>query len=414
MNNIMTQICRYLADAGHEVTLYLIDEYPHFHPNADSYKPLNFELKEYPLKKTEIVTKDRNELRAEFGRYDYLLGIEYAPAIALRIGKPLNVFYSAATDLSHYPFSEYAYFTGSTWKTEEKYLADLQFQGIKNACNLSMNMAPLPIENALKRIGYSGKRFEALPYLYTGFWRDKDVLEKSVLKQEFDKVRSSFDVLLFHHIRHEWGVNTDEVHKKGNDKLINALADIKQRLKGKKVGLITFEYGNSRLDSKKYVEECGLTENVVWFPVSNRKDYMYGISVSDICVGQLHHNMITYTSFAEYVVLKKPVIQWYDDTDEIREKLPFFAVKSQLELNDRLLDIAQNPDAGYIKDKVETSFHWLETDNVEKPLKAILADLNAGHRSLKFKSDMMELKFRISLFIDKLIYRLYLKPFAKL
>ena len=172
----------------------------YFHPTADSYEPLNFKLREYPLKKTEIVTMSRATLRSEFGQYDYLMGIEYAPAIAMRIGKPLNVFYSAATDLSHYPFSEYQYATGAVWKTEEKYLADLQFYGIKYAHNISMNMAPLPIENALIKIGFKGHRFEALPYLYMRLWANNEVLNKSNLKATLDEVRSRFDVLIFHHI----------------------------------------------------------------------------------------------------------------------------------------------------------------------------------------------------------------------
>lgn len=405
----MTQICRYLADEGHDVTLYLIDEYPHFHPYADSYKPLNFTIREYPLKKTEIVTKSRKELKAEFGGYDYLIGIEYAPAIAMRIGKPLNVFYSAATDLSHYPFSEYSYMTGSTWKTEEKYLSELQFSGIKNTPNISMNMAPLPIERALKRIGFKGRRFEALPYLYTRFWREDEVLGKSAAKSAFDKVRSAFDILIFHHIRHEWGDDTDEVHRKGNDKLFLALKNLKEKLPDRKVGLITFEYGNSQENSKALSVELGLEEDVTWFPVSNRKDYMYGISVSDICVGQLYHNMITYTSFAEYVVLKKPVIQWYRHDENVTSSLPFFAVGSQQELNDKLLFIAGNLNDESIRLKTESSFQWLETDNVKKPLKAILEDLKVSRRNLFFLSNWMELKFKMRIFIDKLIYQLYLK-----
>ena len=409
----MAQTCRYLADEGHDVTLYLINEYAHFHPTADSYEPLNFKLKEYPLNKTEIVTMSRAALKSEFGQYDYLMGIEYAPAIAMRIGKPLNVFYSAATDLSHYPFSEYQYATGAVWKTEEKYLADLQFYGIKYAHNISMNMAPLPIENALIKIGFKGHRFEALPYLYMKLWENKEVLKQSTLKATFDEVRSRFDVLIFHHIRHEWGEDTDEVHQKGNDKLLHALKYLKVNSGNKRVGLITFEYGNSINKSKQLIKKLNLEDNVVWFPVNKRRDYMYGISIADVCVGQLHHNMITYTSFAEYVALKKPILQWYKGSEELINKLPFFSVSSQDELNAKLFYIINNKDGSNVIEKSIDSFKWLELENVEIPLKAIFEDLKLKLKSQSIMSDLLEMKYKLCILIDKIIYRFYTKPFAK-
>ncbi len=405
----MAQTCRYLADEGHDVTLYLINEYAHFHPTADSYQPLNFKLKEYPLTKTEIVTLSRATLKSEFGQYDYLMGIEYAPAIAMRIGKPLNVFYSAATDLSHYPFSTYRYASGSTWETEERYLADLQFYGIKYAHNISMNIAPLPIENALIKIGFKGRRFEALPYLYMNLWNDNEVLKQSILKSTFDEVRNRFDLLIFHHIRHEWGEDTDEVHQKGNDKLLHALNHLKANAGTKRIGLITFEYGNSVNKSKALIHELNLEENVVWFPVNKRRDYMYGISIADVCVGQLHHNMITYTSFAEYVALKKPVIQWFNALDTERIKLPFFAVSSQEELNIQLEFIAGNTTNELVLKKTEESFSWLETENVQKPLTAIRKDLLTRTKSEYTKSTLMELKYQFYYFLDKIIFRIKAK-----
>ncbi len=401
----MSQTCRYLADDGHDVTLYLINEYAHFHPSSDSYSDLNFKLREFPLKKTEIVTMSRRQLKEEFGQYDYLMGIEYAPAIAMRIGKPLNIFYSAATDLSHYPFSEYSYVSGATWKTEEKYLADLQFMGIRYARNISMNMAPLPIENALIKIGFKGHRFEALPYLYMKLWRHSEVLQQSILKQAFDRVRGLYDILIFHHIRHEWGADTDEVHQKGNDKLIRAIHYLKQIKSNQRVGLITFEYGNSIHKTKQLIEDLELKENVVWFPVNKRRDYMYCIAKADVCVGQLHHNMITYTSFAEYVVLKKPVIQWFKASDAEREKLPFFAVSSQEELNTKLEFISANIRQELIVKKADESLQWLETENVQKPLAAIRKDLLMGSYQMNFQSNFMELKYQFYLFLDKIIFR---------
>jgi len=408
MNNIMAQTCRYLADEGHDVTLYLINEYAHFHPTADSYQPLNFKLKEYSLKKTEIVTMSRAALKSEFGPYDYLMGIEYAPAIAMRIGKPLNVFYSAATDLSHYPFSEYKYASGATWKTEEKYLADLQFYGIKYAHNISMNMAPMPIENALIKIGFKGHRFAALPYLYMQLWDNKEVLKASTLKSAFDEVRSRYDILIFHHIRHEWGEDTDEVHQKGNDKLLLALNNLKANSGSKRVGLITFDYGNSINKSKQLIKELNLEDNVVWFPVNKRRDYMYGISIADICVGQLHHNMITYTSFAEYVALKKPIIQWFKASEDERSKLPFFAVSSQEELNEKLIYISTHIDDSTVTAKVIESFNWLEKENIEAPLNAIRRDMKLQSKQINWFSLILEFRFRLFVMLDKLLFRLNL------
>ncbi|MDI1235275.1 MAG: hypothetical protein PSX81_13420 [bacterium] len=410
----MAQTCRYLADEGHDVTLYLINEYAHFHPTADSYQPLNFKLKEYPLTKTEIVTLSRATLKSEFGQYDYLMGIEYAPAIAMRIGKPLNVFYSAATDLSHYPFSTYRYATGSTWETEERYLADLQFYGIKYAHNISMNIAPLPIENALIKIGFKGRRFEALPYLYMNLWNDKEVLKQSILKSTFDEVRNRFDLLIFHHIRHEWGEDTDEVHQKGNDKLLYALNHLKANAGTKRIGLITFEYGNSVNKSKALIHELNLEENVVWFPVNKRRDYMYGISIADVCVGQLHHNMITYTSFAEYVALKKPVIQWFNALDTERIKLPFFAVSSQEELNKTLFYICSHHNDLSILEKANESFNWLEIENVQKPLSAINNDIQIISHKSGFKSFILEFRYKLFLIIDKILFKVKLNAILNL
>jgi hypothetical protein len=404
MNNIMAQTSSYLADLGHDVTLYLIDEYAHFHPYADSYKDLNYKIKQFPLKKTEIVTIKRDLLINEFGHYDYLIGIEYAPAIALRIGKCLNVFYSAATDLSDYPFSKYKYLTGKKWKTEEKYLAELQFKGIKNAIGISMNIAPLPIENALKKIEPKGKRFNALPYVYLKKWEDSESLKKSILKEKFDNIRAKYDILIFHHIRHEWGDNIDEVHKKGNNLILESLSFLIKKYKEKKIGLITFEYGTSVGNSRDLIKKLKLDNNVEWIGISNRKDYMYGISIADICVGQLYHNLITYTSCIEYITLKKPVIQWFNGELNNNEH-HFFAINSQESLNETFVKIIDKLNTEFINLKTTAAYNWLIEDNVKKPILYIESDLNnSQNRNFRFIF-FLELKFKFLLLMDKIIFK---------
>lgn len=38
MNHMLFQIQRYLVDEGHDVTLFLLEEFDHFLPSADTYR----------------------------------------------------------------------------------------------------------------------------------------------------------------------------------------------------------------------------------------------------------------------------------------------------------------------------------------------------------------------------------------
>ena len=93
MNNMLFQIGRYLIDDKHTVTFYMLDEFEHFLPEADTfqnietYKIITLGWNADVFNKITV-----NQIKSLFSNYDYLIGTDLAPAFLFKAGLKLNLY----------------------------------------------------------------------------------------------------------------------------------------------------------------------------------------------------------------------------------------------------------------------------------------------------------------------------------
>ncbi len=315
MNNIPSVTARALIDKGYDVTIFFLSEYNHFKIEADSHEPI-ISLKKINLgwDRDDLLKLTKKQIRDKINGFDFYIGVEWAPSILWKAGIKLNMFYAIGTDLTHYPFYELNRFPPPVWLLKLHLLAKQQFYGIKYADFLSMNNAPEVMEKQRRKINPLGKRIVGIPYLYTPQYT-QEYLNKSQYKKEFDQIRSEFDFVIFHHVRHEWVAAKNTIHDKGNDILFHSIKELKTIYREKKIALITIDYGTDTDKSKELIDKLELTDSVKWFPKMEKKHLLYGLKISDVFVGQLADAFPAYTSLYEALAMGKTIIHKGDEND---------------------------------------------------------------------------------------------------
>src|SRR5687767_12288131 len=92
---------------GHEVTLFLMEEYAHFYPENDAYGEIeNIRIVELPWKHKELFKIEKKEIQAVLGGFDFYVACEFGPAFLFKAGIKTDIFIPIGTDLIDYPFEK--------------------------------------------------------------------------------------------------------------------------------------------------------------------------------------------------------------------------------------------------------------------------------------------------------------------
>lgn len=112
---------------------------------------------------------------------------------------------------------------------------------------------------AARRLQLPEYRF--VPHAILEYWRD-EVREAASLRKTLSE-NGKFDFLIFHPTRQHWSKANNPNWEKGNDILIRGFA---QFAKNERPGarLIMVEWGETLLESKRLIEELGLSSHVKW------------------------------------------------------------------------------------------------------------------------------------------------------
>ncbi len=375
MNNIPSVIARVLLDKGYNVTIFLIDEYGHFLPEADAQEPIKG-LKTVTLNwsREELINLSSKEIKKAIGGYDFYIGVEWAPAITWKAGIKLDIFYVMGTDLSDYPFYKMEYkWLPKVWQLKYYLVAKHQYFGIKYTQTISMNTASNYLESKLTLVQPKGNRIIGIPYLYLPQY-NANYIEKSTYKTVFDNIRNDNDFVIFHHVRHEWLSNKGSIHDKGNDKLLQALQQLIEANKEIKIALITLEYGIDTEASKVLCKILNIEKNVHWLPKMNKKDLLYGMHISDVFVGQLTHQFPAYTSLYEAIAMKKLVI--HNGPPLQKDSYPCVNANSTQSIFEGIHQCI-NHQIDYNKLGNE-AFNWLYKNGFELPVNSVLNSINTA------------------------------------
>lgn len=383
-NNILFSIARHLRDRGHDVTLCLMDyeyyEAPHFHPSCDTFD-LDYQsytrVLEWGLGKA-FSTYDFKKVRADLDRYDYVIGTGSTPAFLAKIGRPLDMFIPWGADLWESPFNFPPFNRRSVRSLFE--FPYWQRQGVKDCKVVLSDVSPI-VEPALDRLKWKGHRIVGqAPMPYGPLYKPGNLArfeDRCAWFHVVRELRARTDVLVHAPARHVWKSTLNYNWTKGTDKIIRGVAEAKKRAKGKRFGLVFYEYGPDVNASRELCAELGLTDDVLWLPLSTRKEVMVNLSVCDFSIGEVGEtSWITGGTILEALAMAKPLLTRRDDelyVDSYDSLYPRVQVRVAEDITKALVAFSEDP--APFKAMGEGGRAWFDQQVETKSLNALEAQL---------------------------------------
>lgn len=363
MNNNNFSILRYLRDLGVDAHLLLFrndgtGSLKHFAVendtwNIDKWKPFIHRLdldngvtSLIPYKNTYKTISERERLFNLLKEYDYLIGSGISPALCDKFGLKLDIFYPYATLVEFvgtFPNSRMPKYISGLLRWYVKYK---QIKGLKNTKNVLIPDNGQGKE-ILSQFGVESKLLH-IPMVYNG-----EKLNNIQIPNYLEDILNEFeeaDINIFSHARHLWinkekrpDIEWDSINK-NNNWLIEALNVLKKSNPEIKIRLYLAKYGPDINETIELINKYGLVENIVWFSKLKRRELIYLISKSDICVGEfvVKKGATWGGTLWEILSVGKPALQTlnFDSEDYLdlfgHEVPPILDVKDHLDIVNHL------------------------------------------------------------------------------
>lgn len=311
MNNNGFVMMRYLRDRGIDMDLFLCnDEFEHFHPrnDIDDLDPYLENIKQLTWgdEKSFFLVSSR-KIKKSIEGYDLYIGCGGAPAFFHKIGLKLDIFTAYGGDIHYIPTSDYVYRTWSHKTVLRKIYSSHQIKGI-NESQIKVLTTVKDYEFARPQFGdiFTGLM---MPLLYVpDLLNSTHLVEKSSFKDQLDKIRSQYDLVIVNNARQTWKIARETKQGKGNDKLIKGYASFLKKTELTSI-LILFEYGKDVDASKELIQQLGIEKHVHWMPHVARKDLLYSIEIADIAVNSLNSRDLGSAGF-EVMTMGKPLFSY--------------------------------------------------------------------------------------------------------
>ena len=383
MNHMMFTLCRYMLDEGFDCHLFVFkDEAKHFLPDADCFDDSYFAYTTIlNHKKEDFFLDDLTNTSSILKRYDFFIGTDLAPAFLYACGIRLDIFIPHGTDIFKIPFDSEVKrpsVVNRTWWLKSLFFnSKLQLAGI--------NVTPtIIIDDEYNRFGYKNKLNPSInyisaspPMLYAPQYEkfEERNFEKLKSAKTFNELRAKYLLIIFSQSRHFWG-NKDWEAKgngKGNDVLIRGFAKFLHENNFPNACLVLYTYGANVENSKALIKELSIEENVVWMPVSDRKEIMFGLNISDIACGEFYRSWYFCGTVNEALFLNKPLIHFRDDIGQIRTNgYPVINVRNEIDISVYLKKFYN--DRSVFIDQASKGKNWIIQFSVE-PIVKIIKDL---------------------------------------
>jgi hypothetical protein len=362
INNSMFPIARYLADEGYKVTLFLLEEFSHFLPSADTFDEVkNVEIIELGWHHQNFYKVTATEIKKLFSGFDFFIGTDYAPAYFLKARMTLDVFFPAGGDIFDYPFRTMGNFKGlpEIFRIESWRCTKYQKWALPLVDSVSMDPASDALECFLTKLKMDNiDRIPALSFLYMKQYSEA-YFSKSNFFLQIKKLREENDFLVIQHCRQSWTCDKSDLHYKANDLLIKGFNLLLENNTSKKCKLLLLEYGEDVEATKKLINELNISEHVIWFPKSLRKDLLTLIKFCDVGVGELGRSWFSYGAVYEIIAMKVVFIGNRTDNEyssKFPELYPMLNAKTAEEVFDCLSKVFNDPKKYKIMG--ETSYDW--------------------------------------------------------
>jgi len=311
MNNSYFSLTRYLRAAGHDVTLYVFKgEFSHFSPSSDSYDDA---YKQYTVFLDwggfyQLFHIGAKKIKEEFERYDFIIGSGLAPAYLNKAGLILDLFFVYGWDLYKAPFLR---LYNPLFTIQYFHCLFHQRAGIRKARNMTVGDPSPFFDKLLARLKFSGKRHTfSSPGVYEPDYNQEAIklfYPRSSSYPAYRAIRDSYEFIIFHNTRQIWKTKSNPVAIKDNDIFFKAFKKVLDST-GKNMAIIAFEYGVDYKASQNLCKELQIDQHVHWFPLSDRKELMVGMSMSDLVAGEFKNSWFTYGVVFESMAVGVPII----------------------------------------------------------------------------------------------------------
>ena len=325
MNNNFFALTRYLRDRGEDALLLRFQhEKKQFRPDWDAVSDEDLQcVRELSWDRVDqLLGNSPASLNAVLEEFDTIVGCGNAPAYFCRAGRPADLLLPYGGDISELPYRRKFNPLKPYRSLCMRKLADYQRKGIQEAKAIITEMGFHG--EFIDRLGYQGLVIDhhmPIVYDYTDQILENREIKESPFAQKIREIRDSSEFIVFHHARHIWKTEIDEISWKRNNIMIGGFAKFLQATKSKSAKLILFEYGPDVDASKSLIAELGIDDHVVWMPLSPRKYILYGILHSDVGSGQFGLPVNLNGVTQEALACGKPVIHHRMDSRHSAETL---------------------------------------------------------------------------------------------
>lgn len=406
MNNNMFSLTRHLQHLGYDTKLILTSELSHFSPNADTFELVDSQL----VLKTDIVNADilnldKIKIKEFFSQFNFIIACGFSVAYLTAAGISIDVIIPYGSDLYELPFFEPNDSHNIYFNAQRKIISLYQKLGIENAKAILFDYTNEDFETVIKKFNLKGIRHKLpAPFIYTPEFNVDNVdklRHKGMNSKKMEAILAQFEFIIFNHGRQSWKNPADEWSYKGNERVFGAFKTFLEQTNAKAC-LIVFEYGTDVEYSKLLCAELGIESNVIWFPLTKRKDIIGMISYADVGVGEIgNHSWFSYGSIYEFLCMKKPVIHHRNDEKyigKVGSLYPMYSASDELEV------LAALKDCFYNKSKADTiakeSHKWYLANAIEKPLEVIESVIRTKDFKIhNFSTHFSLEKSKITLFI---------------
>jgi glycosyltransferase involved in cell wall biosynthesis len=384
MNYGMFALTRHLRDRQIDAQLLVAPGYDHFHPKADTFDLTDLAFcHEVSWLDDGFYGADPDAIRRDMRAYDVVFSTG-AEASALSLaGVPIDIYFTYGEDVTKYAHLPEAFSLREIAKEELRYVrkrgaltlsprAGTQFGHTRRAICKARHVfdtathpfwgervLSLPLEGTLHRSPW--------PLIYPRPYRTSrfpDVHWRSAI----DQLRSEHELLLLYHGRHMW-TQADPLYSKNTHHLIHGFAQFAQRYPQVRACLATAEYGPDVAASKELIEELGLGDRVVWFPLMYRKDLMYLVHQADLCCGEFGLSYLMGGTIVEALSLGKPFIHHREDAFYDVPLYPLLNAREPAEIATAIAAYLEDPHRW--RERGLEAEAWVDEYVIRRPLELI-------------------------------------------
>jgi len=381
-------LTRCLIDAGVDATLLLQNnELWQFHPSYDTF---DFSFRDFTAyldwgDPTSFHEVSPARIRESLADFDFLIGINTAPAFCHKAGRFLDLFIPHGNDLYKLPRVH----TKMRWDQRLRQPRAVRFfeaqrQGIRETWVTNHEDSHPEFQKILREVGIEKQTYYfGFPMVYPEIYAPGRIelnYDRSAWYREFKAVRDANEFLVFNGNQQMWTVPyepdrtfLDDVHK-GTDRLLKGYALFLKRRPLLRAQMFQFEYGPDVRASQQLINELGIADRVTWFPTLARKELMVALSLSDCGCGQFFNGCVGGGTTWEVLTSGKPLLHYRRPSLPVPGRFsgdfPHFNVLAPDEIAEAFEKIVDHPQEA--REMGFAGVKWYRQNLVEGPVSEIL------------------------------------------